>query len=160
MSTTTSSNAPAAAAAITEYCGQCGAPAAPEQRYCVNCGFHRRNAPDPVARYLSEASAARARVAAAAALAAQRGRAPRLGVRLVALLVALALLAGILIGGALGNGNGNGNAHSRSISTAKTPRAQTSPTHGGAARTSTKLKNATGSNYLQQEQNLPNSVTP
>lgn len=156
MSTTTSSDTPTTPAASGEYCGQCGAPAAPEQRYCVNCGFHRRNAPDPVAGYLSEASAARARVAAAAALAAQRGRAPRLGLRLVALLVALALLAGILIGGALGNGAAPGGARS----TAGTTRSQTSPAHGGGAKARTKLKNATGSSYLQQEQSLPNSVTP
>ncbi|MDE3134022.1 MAG: hypothetical protein KGL15_08155 [Acidobacteriota bacterium] len=156
MSATTSGDTPSTPAAATEYCGQCGAPAAAEKRYCVNCGFHRRNAPDPVARYLSEASAARARVAAAAALAAQQRRAPRLGARLVALLLALALLAGILIGGALGTGS----APRRSNSTAGAPRTRTAPTHGGGARTGTKLRNATGSSYLQQEQSLPNSVTP
>ena len=75
---------------VAERCGQCGAPAAHDQRYCVNCGFHRRNAPDPVARYLSEASAARGQVAAArVAAAARRRRLPRLGREVVALLVAL-----------------------------------------------------------------------
>ncbi len=57
-----------------DHCGQCGAPVAADQRYCLNCGFHRRRAHDPVAQYLSEASAARTRVIAAEALAAS-GRA-------------------------------------------------------------------------------------
>jgi hypothetical protein len=128
----------------TERCGQCGAPAAPEQRYCLNCGFHRRNAPDPVARYLSEASVARARVAAATALAAQRRRTLRVGPRITATLVALALLVGILIGNATGSGTA-------------TPKPTKS--HQAAGKHGT-VKNATGSSYLQQENNLPNSVTP
>ena len=33
-------------------------------------------------------------------------------------------------------------------------------THHPAKKHSTQVKNATGSSYLQQEQNLPNSVTP
>lgn len=144
MSTTTPSNPPAAPEA-PEHCGQCGAPAAPEQRYCVNCGFHRRNAPDPVSRYLSEASAARARVSAAAALAAQRRRGTRVGLRSVALLVALAMIIGLLIGSTLGGGN--------------TP-THPAKLHTATHRSTTKLKNATGSSYLQQEQNLPNSVSP
>jgi hypothetical protein len=137
--------------AATERCGQCGAPAAPEQRYCLNCGFHRRNAVDPVARYLSEASVARAQVAAATALAAQRRRAPRIGVRLAVLLVALALLVGVLIGSATAG-------HSAPGRSTTTGAARTSTT--GTAKHSSKTKSATGSSYLQQEQNLPNSVSP
>jgi hypothetical protein len=156
MSMTTPSDLQTTPQAPTERCGQCGAPAAPEQRYCVNCGFHRRNAPDPVSRYLSEASAARARVAAASALAAQRRRTARVGVRLVAVLVAFALLVGILIGSALGGGS----TAPRSGSSAKARGSQTSVSHPAKSRSTTKIKNATGSNYLQQEQNLPNSVTP
>jgi hypothetical protein len=134
---------------VAERCGQCGAPAAHDQRYCVNCGFHRRNAPDPVARYLSEASAARGQVAAArAAAAARRRRVPRLGTRVVVLLVALALLVGVLIGNATAGSSGGSTAGHRSTQT-QTPKhkAQT-------------VNNATGSSYLKQEQNLPNSVTP
>jgi hypothetical protein len=130
-----------------ERCGQCGTPAASDQRYCLNCGFHRRNAPDPVARYLSEASAARAQVAAAvAAAAARRSRLPRLSARVAALLVALALAIGVLIGSATAG---------KSTSAGAPPVHRSAQTH----RTS-QLKNATGSSYLQQEQNLPNSVTP
>ncbi len=152
MSPTDSTTPPPAPA---EHCGQCGAPAAPEQRYCVNCGFHRRNAPDPVARYLSEASAARARVAAAAAFAARRRR-PRVGMRLVASLVALALLIGIVIGGALAGGS----TPRRPGSTSTSGAAQATVQHSAEPKATTKLKRATGSSYLQQEQNLPNTVTP
>jgi hypothetical protein len=157
MSMTTSDDVQTTPQAPAERCGQCGAPAAPEQRYCVNCGFHRRNAPDPVSRYLSEASAARARVAAATALAAQRRRTSRLGLRLVAVLVAFALLIGIVIGSALGGSP----TVARSGSTAKGGAGQAAVSHHPAkAKSTTKIKNATGSSYLQQEQNLPNSVTP
>ncbi len=128
-----------------EHCGQCGAPAAPDQRYCLNCGFHRRNARDPVARYLSEASAARSRVAAATALATQRRRAPRVGLRLATLAVVLALLVGIVIGTA---------------TSGRTAAPRAASSHHTAKRKASPVKNATGSSYLQQEQNLPNSVTP
>jgi len=149
MSMTTTDMTGATEAA--ERCGQCGTPAAPDQRYCLNCGFHRRNAPDPVARYLSEASAARAQVAAArAAAAARRRRVPRLGPRVVSVLVALALLVGILIGTATA---GNSTARNPSSHGAGSPKSTS--TH----RTK-QLKNATGKSYLQQEENLPNSVTP
>jgi hypothetical protein len=157
MSMTTPSDVQTTPQAPTERCGQCGAPAAPEQRYCVNCGFHRRNAPDPVSRYLSEASAARARVAAATALAAQRRRTSQIGLRLVAVLVAFALLVGILIGSALGGSP----TPARSGSSARTGGSRTAVSHHPAkSKSTTKIKNATGSSYLQQEQNLPNSVTP
>lgn len=149
MSMTTTDTSATETQGAVERCGQCGAAAAPDQRYCVNCGFHRRNAPDPVARYLAEASAARARVVAAEAAAATRRRITRLGLRPVALLVALALLAGILIGNATaGRSGGNaGNAGNRTHQTARKPKP--SP-----------VKNATGSAYVQQEENLPDSVSP
>jgi ribosomal protein L37E len=145
MSTTQTTGATAAGQSVTERCGQCGVPAAHDQRYCLNCGFHRRNAPDPVARYLSEASAARTRVAEATALAARRRRAPRIGLRLAAALIVVALLIGILIGNATGGAS------------ALRPAAKTQPT---AKRHKSPVKNATGSSYLQQEQNLPNTVSP
>jgi hypothetical protein len=156
MTMTTPSDVQTTPQAPTERCGQCGAPAAPEQRYCVNCGFHRRNAPDPVSRYLSEASAARARVAAATALAAQRRHTSRLGLRLVAVLVAFSLLVGVLIGSAIA---GNSTV-ARSGSTAKAGGSETTVSEPAKSKSTIKIKNATGSNYLQQEQNLPNSVTP
>jgi hypothetical protein len=156
MSTASPSDTQTTPEAPTERCGQCGAPAAREQRYCVNCGFHRRNAPDPVARYLSEASAARTRVLAATALAAQRRRAPRIGIRLVVALVVSAVLVGLLIGSSL-----NGSSARLHIgSTNGSARSQTSTTSGNPSRSTTKIKNATGSSYLQQEQDLPNTVTP
>jgi hypothetical protein len=144
MSTQTTSETTTTDQATVERCGQCGAPAAREQRYCLNCGFHRRNAPDPVARYLSETSVARARVAEATALAAGRRRTTRIGLRLAAALVAAALLIGIVIGNATGG-----------RSAAPPARA-----HHATQKHSSQVKNATGSSYLQQEQNLPDTVTP
>lgn len=150
MSTQATGGPTPTAQTATERCGQCGAPAAYEQRYCLNCGFHRRNAPDPVARYLSEASAARTRVAAAAALAAQRRRTPRFGPRITATLVAVALLVGILIGNATG-----GTATVSRTNTTAGAKATTTPKTQTSA-----VKTETGSNYVNQENNLPNSVTP
>lgn len=163
MSATTPDETTDAPQAATERCGQCGAPASPDQRYCVSCGFHRRNAPDPVARYLSDASVARARVAAATALAAQRRRARRIGLRAVAMLVALALLVGMAIGAALAGGSAKVESGSTKIvpgpSAKRQPGASAGMTHATSKGTA-KLQNATGSRYLQQEQNLPDSVTP
>jgi hypothetical protein len=130
-----------------EHCGQCGVPVERNQRYCLNCGQHRRRAHDPVAAYLSEASAARTRVAAAEALAAQRRPRPRFGSRLVALLVAAALLVGIVIGNATAGSSGSGHAPTGQRSTQR--------------HTATSVvKNATGKSYLQQEEHLPSTVTP
>jgi hypothetical protein len=149
MSAQTTGDTTPTAETAAERCGQCGVAAAPEQRYCLNCGFHRRNARDPVSRYLSEASAARSRVAAAAALAAQRRRTPRFGPRITATLVAVALLVGILIGGAISGGTVTPKTSAITGTTKSTTSAKKSP-----------VKNATGSSYLNQENNLPNSVTP
>ncbi len=143
--TVTASDTTTTTETAAERCGQCGTPAAHDQRYCLNCGFHRRNAPDPVSRYLSEASAARARVAAAdALLATRRRRLPKLGARMVGLLVVLALVVGIAIGNATA---GN--------STPATTGQQTTTTQKPSG-----VKNETGSNYLKQEQNLPSTVSP
>jgi hypothetical protein len=149
MSTQATGDTTSTADTTVERCGQCGAPAAREQRYCLNCGFHRRNAPDPVARYLSDASVALSRVAAATALAAQRRRTLKFGPRITAALVAVALLVGILIGNATGGGT-------------VTPKTSTSTGTAKSTTTAKKspVKNATGSSYLQQENNLPSSVTP
>lgn len=150
MSTQATGDTTSTAETTVERCGQCGAPAAREQRYCLNCGFHRRNAPDPVARYLSDASVALSRVAAATALAAQRRRRFKFGPRITAALVVVALLVGILIG----NATGGGSVTPRTGTTAGSAKSSTTTKHKSP------VKNATGSSYLQQENNLPNSVTP
>ncbi len=146
MSVTASDTTSTTSTTAAERCGQCGVPAAHDQRYCLNCGFHRRNAPDPVSRYLSEASAARARVAAADALMAQRRRIPRLGPRVVATLVALALIVGLLIGNLTAGG---------SSPSTQSPSHQASQHHKASP-----VKSETGSKYLQQEENLPTTVSP
>jgi hypothetical protein len=38
-------------------CEQCHAPVDRDQRYCVNCGAHQRQVPDPAAKYMSRVSA-------------------------------------------------------------------------------------------------------
>lgn len=150
MSTTTTHSDTTTSAA--EHCGQCGAPAAHDQRYCLNCGFHRRNASDPVARYLGEASVALARVAAAEALArTRRHRMPRLGLRTVAVLVALALLAGVAIGNLTAGGSGSAGGSGAGGAAGRQP---TTPTHTTAAQVKT------GKSYIQQGQSLPDSVSP
>jgi hypothetical protein len=151
MSTQATGDTTSTAEPTVERCGQCGAPAAHEQRYCLNCGFHRRNAPDPVARYLSDASVALSRVAAATALAAQRRRTLRFGPRITAALVAVALLVGILVGNATGGG---------SVAPKRVTTGAAKSTTTTATKHKSPAKNATGSSYLQQENNLPNSVTP
>jgi hypothetical protein len=151
MSTQATGDTTSTPETIVERCGQCGAPAAREQRYCLNCGFHRRNAPDPVARYLSDASVALSRVAAATALAAQRRRTLKFGPKITATLVAVALLVGILIGSATGGSS----VKPRTSTTAGSAKSTTT-----ATKHKSPVKNATGSSYLQQENNLPNSVTP
>lgn len=136
-----------------DHCGQCGAPVAADQRYCLNCGFHRRRAHDPVAQYLSEASAARTRVIAAEALVASGRRPRRLGARMATTLVVVALIIGLVIGNATAGKSGT---PARASGTTSTQQSATTST----PKTSSPAKNATGSSYLQQEEDLPNSVTP
>jgi hypothetical protein len=78
------------------------------QRYCVNCGAHRRHVNDPAARYLSAATAqSRASVAPA------HGRRPA-GTRRppsVALAALLAVIpAGVAVGVVVGRSSNNGDA--------------------------------------------------
>ncbi len=40
-----------------ERCEQCHAPVDRDQRYCVNCGAHQRQVPDPAAKYMSRVTA-------------------------------------------------------------------------------------------------------
>jgi hypothetical protein len=81
-------------------CNECGAPLDQAQRYCVNCGAHRRDANDPAARYLGEASA-RARRATAAPVAAAGAGLWRPSDWLAAIAIALVPIAaavGVAIG--------------------------------------------------------------
>lgn len=59
MTTTGQITAPAPVTEGFVPCDTCGAPLDARQRYCVECGNHRPDGEDPVARYLAEARRAR-----------------------------------------------------------------------------------------------------
>ena len=131
-------------------CDECSAPVASDQRYCIVCGAHQAGVPDPAARYLSEASAARTRVAAAiAARAAARGRRrfPRLSGGVTAALVAVALAAGFAIGDSSG-----GSMSTKSLATRTTTTTRTSTT-------ASKKKKSGNQSYSNQENNLGSVVS-
>jgi hypothetical protein len=137
-------------------CSTCGTLVEAEQRYCLNCGSHRANAHDPVALYLSEASAARARVAAAVQRRAQARRSrrlPRLSPVFATVLVVVALLVGIEIGDSSG-GSGSGDALTTSS------RSVTSKVSGSGGSAVDQVSKSRGKGYVNQEKSLPTSVTP
>jgi hypothetical protein len=83
-----------------EACEQCQAPVDVHQRYCVECGAHRRHVYDPAARFLSGATS-RSRTAARIARgpAEPKKRGPGLALALVLAAIPVAVAAGVLIGG-------------------------------------------------------------
>lgn len=93
--------APAVTPPSTEYetCEQCHAPVDVHQRYCVECGTHRRHVYDPAARFLSDATG-RSRAAARSARGpvGPKRRAPGLALALVLAAIPLAVAAGVLVG--------------------------------------------------------------
>ncbi len=95
-----------AAAPDFQHCDECGAPVDAAQRYCVNCGAHRRNVPDPSARYLSQSSA-RNRAASGARTRAttQRRQGGNLALALVIALIPVAAVLGVEIGRSSNNGD-------------------------------------------------------
>jgi hypothetical protein len=112
-------------------CEGCGSRVDLDQRYCLHCGAHRQSVDDPAARYLSEAGAARARVAAATARAAaapkRRRGAPGL---VLALLVAL-IPAGVAVGVSVGRSSNSQDA--QLIQALAKERARVVTTSGGAS---------------------------
>jgi len=87
-----------AAASAPEFacCDDCGAPVDHAQRYCVNCGAHRRHVPDPAARYLSQASTRPGPRTARSAYARRRGAS--LASAAVLALIPVAAAVGVEIG--------------------------------------------------------------
>jgi hypothetical protein len=81
-------------------CDECGVPLDHAQRYCVNCGAHRRDANDPAARYLGEASARARRGSGAPGVVAASGvrRPPEWLAAIAIALVPVAAAVGIAIG--------------------------------------------------------------
>jgi len=142
-------------------CDQCHAPVDSHQRYCVICGAHRRDVPDPAARYLNQASA-RARAAVRVAQARANGRSAKR--RVVgfgtAALIALIPAAGIA-------GYAIGDSGSGSPAPAAATHAHSSGGRNGAGSTAkrgagaggTGASHSTGSSYVQSQKNSPNSVS-
>ena len=137
-------------------CDDCSAPVAPDQRYCVVCGAHQSRTPDPAARYFSEASAARSRVAAAVAArdaAGSRRRLPRISGALATGSVVLALVVGFAIGDSTGGNSAPGSAASAATSATQTRSTQTT------ADSTTHHRKKSGESYSDQENNLGSAVS-
>lgn len=135
-------------------CDDCGSPVESAQRYCVVCGAHRRDVRDPAARYLSHASArARATARAGARQSARGVRRRTVGLG-TALLIALIPVAGVA-GYAIGD-SGTG---APAAATGAHHSTGTSGTTGNGSKAKSKLSNATGSKYVTQQNNSPNSVS-
>lgn len=102
--------APPATVAVHPQCDECGTVVAPEQRYCVSCGAHRRNVEDPAARYLSQASAMTRRVTSVttSGVAPVPARSRGLGLASALVLAAVPVAAGL--GVVAGHSSGNGDA--------------------------------------------------
>jgi len=87
-----------------EHCDECGAPVDHAQRYCVNCGTHRRHVPDPASRYLSHAGArSRALRPGGARNGAGSRRGGSLAVAVVLALIPVAAAVGVEVGRSSGN---------------------------------------------------------
>ena len=99
---------PATPAFVHAQCDECGTAVAPEQRYCVSCGAHRRNIDDPAARYLSHASALTRRVTSVATTSAPPARSRGLGLATALVLAAVPVAAGL--GVVAGRSSGSGDA--------------------------------------------------
>lgn len=97
------SEAPTAVSTPTaaEYarCDECGAPVDQDQRYCVNCGAHRRHVADPAARYLSRTTARSRAAAAGGDRAATEGRRiPGVVVAVMLALIPVTVAIGVVVG--------------------------------------------------------------
>src|ERR1700743_493569 len=91
--------APDPPAAFTQ-CEECGVPVDHDQRYCVNCGAHRRHVTDPAARYFTAATArarSSARVASPSAAASPR-RSSGLAAAALLAVIPVAVAVGVAVG--------------------------------------------------------------
>jgi hypothetical protein len=87
-----------------QHCDECDALVDHNQRYCVNCGAHRRTVPDPAARYLSQASArSRAVRRAPSGAGTARRQGAGLATALVLALIPVAAVVGVEAGRSSGS---------------------------------------------------------
>ena len=122
-----------------ERCEQCHAPVDRDQRYCVNCGAHRRHVPDPAAEYMSRVTArpgARGGLSSSPAGAAvvRSGTAVRAGfsggIGLIGALALALIPVAALVGVAIGRSSNN--QDSALIRALENQRAQTTTTFAGS----------------------------
>ena len=164
--------APAVTQPSVEYetCEQCQAPVDVHQRYCVECGAHRRHVYDPAARFLSDATS-RSRSAARVARrpTGPARRSPGLAIALVLAAIPLAVAAGVLLGGRGDDSNAKLLAALRAqkptvVNVSGGGGATTAATHASADATATPVARLTSNFGLQQGyavelQTLPASGT-
>ena len=157
--------APADEAVGHEECEQCGAPVDSSQRYCVNCGAHRHHVPDPAARYLAQTSA-RARIGLSPAGRPPTRRRSPLSPLTAAFLAAVLAGGGVAVGAATTGGSSNNPQLVQALHRLEQgggSHATTTAGHSGKAKPAGSavkhLQHATGSNYVNQAKQLPNSVS-
>ena len=81
------------------HCDECNAAVDHDQRYCVNCGAHRRHVNDPAARYLSQATArARSSTVATGARPGAGRRLPSLALAVLLAIIPVAVALGVTVG--------------------------------------------------------------
>ena len=86
-------------------CDECGTAVENDQRYCVNCGAHRRTANDPAARYFSQVTA-RSRAKTVVARGAQPRRSSPLVLGLALAVIPVAVGVGVAVGRSSNNDDG------------------------------------------------------
>lgn len=112
-------------------CDTCGAPLDARQRYCVECGTHRPDGEDPVARYLAEARRARNAPPTPPAAPARVVGGGRLALAIA--LVPLAAAVGVMVG----RGDGTGQQVLDALKVQKAPVVNVVGGTGGAAASDT-----------------------
>lgn len=101
---------PAAATGYAQ-CDECGAAVDHDQRYCVNCGAHRRHVNDPAARYLSRTTARSRTAPGPVPDPARQGPGATRRLPSLALAALLAVIpAGVAVGVVVGRSSNNGDA--------------------------------------------------
>jgi hypothetical protein len=144
---------PAPEQAPYDQCGQCGAPVEAKQRYCVVCGFHRRQVRDPVSRYMMRATS-HARSGSPRRPGRSR-RASSLGAAVLIASVPLAVGLGVLVGRSSNSGDAKLIAALRSqrpaVITAGGGGGASSATYAASLRSDFPLK----SGYTVELQTLP-----
>lgn len=133
--------------AAAEQCEQCAAAVASDQRYCVECGAHRRYVQDPAARYM-RARASAGRVVTRTPAPPSR-RPPSLALALLMAVVPVAVGLGVLVGRSASGGDG------KLIAALRAQRAQVVTVGGSGATAATASATPVASTPLSSTFPLP-----